>query len=268
VRMADFRILLPIGLTVEPLGPFGAMCNAAAEIEPILGRLPFMAMSIDDLIAMRRGLPAAGDLLAFLSRQSSAGCDWVMPRVERPAEIENLLAALHAAREPGWRRADNLIRAMNPAACEQLAAGLLEMTESLASQEHGWFQFSGDPPLFFWLQRLGTLANLDAIAATARAAAMATGAREIIVVVAHKTSATGYSRAMALEVEAPPPGSAEHARARLEAERLQAQQNAVSAALNQERVPPLAAPPARLPGRNERCWCGSGKKFKRCHGTL
>ncbi|MBV1920010.1 MAG: YchJ family protein [Pseudomonadales bacterium] len=25
-------------------------------------------------------------------------------------------------------------------------------------------------------------------------------------------------------------------------------------------------PPATLPGRNEACWCGSGKKFKRCHG--
>ena len=21
-------------------------------------------------------------------------------------------------------------------------------------------------------------------------------------------------------------------------------------------------------GRNERCWCGSGKKFKHCHGKL
>jgi preprotein translocase subunit SecA len=24
--------------------------------------------------------------------------------------------------------------------------------------------------------------------------------------------------------------------------------------------------PSRLPGRNEPCWCGSGKKFKKCHG--
>jgi hypothetical protein len=27
-----------------------------------------------------------------------------------------------------------------------------------------------------------------------------------------------------------------------------------------------ASAPARLPGRNEACWCGSGEKFKRCHG--
>jgi len=25
-------------------------------------------------------------------------------------------------------------------------------------------------------------------------------------------------------------------------------------------------PPLSKPGRNEACWCGSGKKFKRCHG--
>lgn len=24
-------------------------------------------------------------------------------------------------------------------------------------------------------------------------------------------------------------------------------------------------PPEKLPGRNEPCWCGSGKKYKRCH---
>jgi len=25
------------------------------------------------------------------------------------------------------------------------------------------------------------------------------------------------------------------------------------------------APPARKPGRNDPCWCGSGKKYKHCH---
>ncbi len=23
--------------------------------------------------------------------------------------------------------------------------------------------------------------------------------------------------------------------------------------------------PAKLPGRNDVCWCGSGKKYKKCH---
>ena len=53
-----------------------------------------------------------------------------------------------------------------------------------------------------------------------------------------------------------------------EADRLQAQQNAVTVAMKEENAAPPAMPPARLPGRNEPCWCGSGNKFKRCHGSL
>ncbi|HEY75877.1 MAG TPA: hypothetical protein G4O00_06820 [Thermoflexia bacterium] len=26
-----------------------------------------------------------------------------------------------------------------------------------------------------------------------------------------------------------------------------------------------ATPPAKRPGRNDPCWCGSGKKYKHCH---
>jgi uncharacterized protein YecA (UPF0149 family) len=28
---------------------------------------------------------------------------------------------------------------------------------------------------------------------------------------------------------------------------------------------PEPSPPAAKPGRNEPCWCGSGKKYKKCH---
>ena len=30
--------------------------------------------------------------------------------------------------------------------------------------------------------------------------------------------------------------------------------------------PSSSSAPSKLPGRNEPCWCGSGKKFKKCHG--
>ena len=30
--------------------------------------------------------------------------------------------------------------------------------------------------------------------------------------------------------------------------------------------PTSSTAPSKLPGRNEPCWCGSGKKFKKCHG--
>jgi uncharacterized protein YecA (UPF0149 family) len=28
-----------------------------------------------------------------------------------------------------------------------------------------------------------------------------------------------------------------------------------------------SAPPTKKPGRNDPCWCGSGKKYKKCHGA-
>jgi len=32
-------------------------------------------------------------------------------------------------------------------------------------------------------------------------------------------------------------------------------------------APQPEAPPARKPGRNDPCPCGSGKKYKKCHGA-
>ncbi|WP_367185602.1 SEC-C metal-binding domain-containing protein [Mesorhizobium ventifaucium] len=52
----------------------------------------------------------------------------------------------------------------------------------------------------------------------------------------------------------PPPGSLEYIAARLEGNgRIPSRQAAVS---------------LQKTGRNERCPCGSGKKYKRCHGQL
>jgi hypothetical protein len=30
--------------------------------------------------------------------------------------------------------------------------------------------------------------------------------------------------------------------------------------------PTMPQPPSRVPNRNEKCWCGSGRRFNRCHG--
>jgi preprotein translocase subunit SecA len=33
------------------------------------------------------------------------------------------------------------------------------------------------------------------------------------------------------------------------------------------RVEQRRVDPSEQPGRNDPCWCGSGKKFKKCHGA-
>ena len=48
IRLSDFRLLIPIGLTVESFTPFSTMCKVFPEILPNLGKYPFLSMSIEE----------------------------------------------------------------------------------------------------------------------------------------------------------------------------------------------------------------------------
>ncbi len=74
LRQQDFRVILPIGLTVEAFTPFSAMSKDLAKIEPLLGKYPFISMSVDDLFVLNRYLPTTGELFHYLEvRQQAAG---------------------------------------------------------------------------------------------------------------------------------------------------------------------------------------------------
>jgi len=74
IRLDAYRLLFPIGLTVESFSPFSAMCKSLPDIDPILGKHPFISMSIDDLFVLKRLLPSAGEFFHYLSvRQAVAG---------------------------------------------------------------------------------------------------------------------------------------------------------------------------------------------------
>ncbi len=74
LRQHNFRTILPIGLTVEAFTPFSAMSKELAEIQPLLGKHPFISMSMDDLFVLNRFLPTTGELLHYLEvRQQAAG---------------------------------------------------------------------------------------------------------------------------------------------------------------------------------------------------
>lgn len=74
LRLADYRLVLPIGLTVEAFTPFSSMSKRLPEVKPSLGKHPFVSMSIDDLFVLTRFLPTTGELLHYLSvRQGVAG---------------------------------------------------------------------------------------------------------------------------------------------------------------------------------------------------
>lgn len=74
LRASDYRLKIPIGLTVESFAPFSTMCKELPDIVPILGEHPFISVSIDDLFVIKRFLPTMGELAHYLSvRQHMAG---------------------------------------------------------------------------------------------------------------------------------------------------------------------------------------------------
>ena len=74
IRLADFRVLLPIGLTVESFSPFSSFCKELPQVEPLLGKHAFVSISIDDLFVLRRILPTPGMFAHYMEvRQVVAG---------------------------------------------------------------------------------------------------------------------------------------------------------------------------------------------------
>jgi len=67
LRLSDYRLVFPIGLTIESFVPFSASSKQLPGIAPILGRFPFIAMAIDDLFILNRFLPTAGELMHYLT---------------------------------------------------------------------------------------------------------------------------------------------------------------------------------------------------------
>lgn len=74
IRCSDFRVMVPIGLTVESFSPFSAYCKELPQIEPLLGKHNFISMSIDDLFVLKRLLPTPGEFAHYMEvRQAVAG---------------------------------------------------------------------------------------------------------------------------------------------------------------------------------------------------
>lgn len=73
LRRSDYRLMLPISLTVESFSPFSTMCKELPEITPILGKHAFFSLSIDELFVLKRFLPTMGELAHYLEvRQAVA----------------------------------------------------------------------------------------------------------------------------------------------------------------------------------------------------
>lgn len=73
-RRSDYRVMVPIGLTVESFSPFSTYCKELPQVAPLLGRHAFVSLSIDDLFVLKRFLPTPGEFVHYMEvRQAVAG---------------------------------------------------------------------------------------------------------------------------------------------------------------------------------------------------
>lgn len=321
VRRADYRVMVPIGLTVESFSPFSAYCKKLPQIELLLGKHAFVSMSIDDLFVLKRFLPTPGEFAHYMEvRQAVAGIrqahlfdefdhlgaylkknrfdqtisdqlkggkinmliwngmsDFVDKSFEHlnwqcrpfltqdfPQEVLKLLKALDVTRERGWLSAESHIRDLGEEGRSNLAKMLSDLRRTLNQHPARYFLLGGEgKPLFVWLQRDDQQTDWTKVNDKASASALAIKATSITCVLAEASADGIYHRAQPFTVHVPTERMEENAHIYEDAARMAQPERAVNFKQPKNVVPPLKND---KPGRNDLCPCGSGKKFKRCHG--
>lgn len=321
VCRSDYRVMVPIGLTVESFSPFSAYCKELPQVKPLLGKHAFVSLSIDDLFVLKRFLPTPGSfahymevrqVVAGISRahiydeidhlgaylkknrfdqdivdqlrdgkvnmviwdgmskvvdRSFEGEDWEkgpFPTQVFPAEVLKLLEALDATRARGWLSAESHIRDLGEDGRKNLAKILSDLRQTLNHHPARYFTLAGDGnPLFVWLQQHDQQIDWTKVNDKASSAALAINASKVIGVVA-KVSADGtYHWAQCFVVQIPMKQTKENNHIYEDAARMAHPTRAQN--LKQPRDVVHQAR-ATNPGRNDQCPCGSGAKYKRCHG--
>ncbi|KQX22140.1 hypothetical protein ASD05_14405 [Variovorax sp. Root434] len=314
VRLSDYWLILPIGLTVESFSPFSTNSKQLPEVTPILGKHPFISVAIDELLVLNRFLPGTGALIHYLRiRQEAAGIkklflfdefdhlgayitknrfcdallppeateadlvvadgmssvvdgyfsqrDWVQtapPAQAFPEELQSVLASLAHTRAPGWIEADSLLRDLGLEGRIDVAGALEPLRKSLRRQPRRYFALRlGEVGLLFWIHRDGDAAEIETAKLKAQAVAESVDVERVLLIIVGVDARGHYSRAAPHWIQRT-----------LEAS---AAVHADAAALSRRAINPAASPamaehPPHKPGRNEPCWCGSGTKFKKCHG--
>jgi hypothetical protein len=321
VRRSDYRVLVPIGLTVESFSPFSAYCKELPQVEPLLGRHAFVSLSIDDLFVLKRLLPTPGEFAHYMEvRQAVAGMrqahlfdefdhlgaylkknrfdqdiaeqlkggkvnmliwdgmsgivdrsfegeDWEtrpFPTQDFPEEVLKLLDALDVTRAHGWLSAESHIRDLGEEGRKNLAKMLTDLRQTLNQHPARYFVLTGEgKPLFVWLQQHGQQIDWAKVNDKASAASLAVKASNVIGVVAEVSSDGTYHQAQSFSVRIPTERTEEDTSIYEDAARMAHPTRMVN--LKQPKNVPLLGR-SKKPGRNDPCPCGSGAKFKRCHG--
>jgi SEC-C motif len=321
IRRSNYRVMVPIGLTVESFSPFSTYCKDLPEVKPLLGKHAFVSTSIDELFVLKRLLPTPGVFAHYMEvRQSVAGMrrahlfdefdhlgayitknrfdqdianqmkdgkadllvwdgmsnivdksfegeDWEtkpIPAQEFPDEVLKLLEALNVTRKPGWLSADSHIRNFDGQTRKNLAKMLSDLGKTLVEYPARYFIICGDgQPLFIWLQSAGQHIDWKKTSDKASAAALCAKSPDVIGLLVEVSAGGAYGEAYRFPVHMPSCQTEENAHIYLDAERMNQRSIVVDT-----RPAAVSPKPERVPkiGRNQTCPCGSGVKYKRCHG--
>lgn len=321
IRRSDYRVMMPIGLTVESFSPFSAYCKELPQVEPILGRHAFVSLSIDDLFVLKRFLPTPGEFVHYMEvRQAVAqirrahlfdefdhlgaylkknrfdrdiadqlkdgkanmliwdgmsdivdrsfeGKDWEsrpFPTQDFPDEVLKLLRVLDATRARKWLLVDSYIRDLGAEGRIDLARMLYDLRQTLTQHPARYFVLSGDgAPLFVWLQQQDQKIDWTKVNDKASAAALAVKTSNVIGIVAEVGTDGTYRRAQSFTVHIPTGRTEENVHIYEDATRMAQPTRMVNLNQPKKTVLPMEI---KKSGRNDLCPCGSGVKYKRCHG--
>jgi hypothetical protein len=321
IRNSDYRVKLPIGLTVESFSPISTFCKELPQVEPLLGKHPFISISIDDLLVLKRVLPTPGIFAHYMEvRQTVAGMkgaflfdeldhlgayiaknrfdediadqfkngevdmavwdgmsqvidktyegiNWVnnaIPMQEFPDELLMLLQALDKTRSRGWLFAESYIRDYGGQARQDLAQKLFELVKTIEQYPERYFAFVRESRLLFvWMQSSTCVANWDKINNKAKAVGLCTDFPNVIGIFIEIGKDHAYKNAELIKVEVPSVRTVDNAHIFDDANRMGLR---TEEANNPKSTDQLPTRTAMKIGRNEPCYCGSGMKYKKCHG--
>ncbi|MCL1068696.1 SEC-C domain-containing protein [Shewanella olleyana] len=321
IRHSDYRVMIPIGLTVESFSPFSAFSKNLPQVKPLLGQYSFVSISIDDLFVLRRMLPTPGVFAHYMEvRQAIAGikqgllfdefdhlgayltknrfdldiidqsmdensglviCNGMSDIVDRafeseqwetepkptqkfPAVVLKVLSALDISREPGWLSVDCLIRDFGEEARNNFAKYLSNLDKTIEQHPARYFAFGGEgEPMFVWMQNSKYEVDWEKVNDTASAVALSLNAEKLMGVLLKVDKQGVYEAAQHLEINVPVEQTEKNKLIFEDAKRISQQTKSRAVPTIEEKLEPKKK---RKVGRNDPCPCGSGKKYKKCHG--
>lgn len=185
------------------------------------------------------------------------------PSQSFPPELAEILSRLEENRQPGWLAVDSRIRDLGSDDREGLAAMIRRLAETLQRYPRRWFVSTGNGvrTLLIWLFRHGEPPSRKQIVRQAEVVALATDSEMVHALCVSASPAGAFTTAFALTVARPGDDRSDLAELARDASTLTIREQSLVDAASDEQIPG-----EQTTRRNDPCWCGSGRKLKRCHG--